>query len=411
MKLAVDEECVCSELETLAAFSGASKPGVTRIVFSQSDMEARTWFKLLCLGAGLEVREDAVGNTFATWRGSEPQLPHVGTGSHIDAIPHSGKYDGTVGVLGGLEAIRALKASGFRPRRSIELLLFTSEEPTRFGIGCLGSRLLAGALDTGAADRFEDTEGKPLAKIREQAGFSGTLDSVKLPPGYYHAFIELHIEQGPLLERDGIQLGIVTNIAAPSSFRLTIEGEGGHAGAVLMPQRRDAFLAAAEIALAVESAARATGAIDTVATSGVCEVFPGVINGIPSRVKLEFDIRDTDTQRRATVVKALETACDQMRRKRGTAIQMRTLNSDAPATCDPALIDVLKRASEDEGCSHSLMVSRAYHDSLFMSRIAPVSMLFIPCKAGVSHRHDEYASSRDIANGVRVLARALAQLS
>ncbi len=239
---------IFSELETLAEFSGASKPGVTRVVFSPSDMEARTWFKLLCLGAGLDVREDAVGNTFATWKGADPQLPRVGTGSHIDAIPHSGKYDGTVGVLGGLEAIRALQASGFRPRRSIELLLFTSEEPTRFGIGCLGSRLLAGALDPSAADRLEDAEGKPLSKIREQAGFTGTLDSVKLPPGYYHGFVELHIEQGPLLERDGIQFGIVKSIAAPSSFRLTIEGEGGHAGAVLMAQRRDAFLAAAEIA-------------------------------------------------------------------------------------------------------------------------------------------------------------------
>jgi N-carbamoyl-L-amino-acid hydrolase len=401
---------IFSELETLAAFSGASKPGVTRVVFSQSDMEARTWFKLLCLGAGLAVREDAVGNTFATWKGSEPQLARVGTGSHIDAIPHSGKYDGTVGVLGGLEAIRALQASGFHPRRSIELLLFTSEEPTRFGIGCLGSRLLAGALDT-AADRLEDAEGKPLSTIRQQAGFSGTLDSVKLPPGYYHGFIELHIEQGPLLERDRIQLGIVTSIAAPSSFRLTIEGEGGHAGAVLMPQRRDAFLAAAEIALAVESAACASGAVDTVATCGVCEVFPGVINGIPSRVTLEFDIRDTDPQRRDTVVKALEAACDQMRAKRGAAIQMHTLTSDAPATCNPELIDVLKRACESEGCSYSLLVSRAYHDSLFMSRIAPVSMLFIPCKAGVSHRPDEYASPQDISNGVRVLANALAQLS
>jgi ureidoglycolate amidohydrolase len=402
---------IFSELETLAAFSGASKPGVTRVVFSQSDMEARTWFKLLCLGAGLAVREDAVGNTFATWKGSEPQLARVGTGSHIDAIPHSGKYDGTVGVLGGLEAIRALQASGFHPRRSIELLLFTSEEPTRFGIGCLGSRLLAGALDTAAADRLEDAEGKPLSMIREQAGFSGTLDSVKLPPGYYHGFIELHIEQGPLLERDRIQLGIVTSIAAPSSFRLTIEGEGGHAGAVLMPQRRDAFLAAAEIALAVESAACASGAVDTVATCGVCEVFPGVINGIPSRVMLEFDIRDTDPQRRDTVVKALEAACDQMRAKRGAAIQMHTLTSDAPATCNPELIDVLKRACESEGCSYSLLVSRAYHDSLFMSRIAPVSMLFVPCKAGVSHRPDEYASPQDISNGVRVLANALAQLS
>jgi len=402
---------IFSELETLAGFSGASKPGVTRVVFGQSDMEAHTWFKLLCIGAGLEVREDAVGNTFATWKGSEPQLARVGTGSHIDAIPHSGKYDGTVGVLGGLEAILALKATGFRPRRSIELLLFTSEEPTRFGIGCLGSRLLAGVLDTDAADRFEDTEGKPLAEIREQAGFSGTLDTVKLPPGYYHGFVELHIEQGPLLGRDRVQLGIVTSIAAPSSFRLTIEGEGGHAGAVLMPQRRDAFLAAAEIALAVESAARATGAIDTVATCGVCEVFPGVINGIPSRVKLEFDIRDTDTQRRDAVVKALEAACNRMRAKRGATIQMHTLNSDAPATCDPTLIDVLKRACENEGCSYSLMVSRAYHDSLFLSRIAPVSMLFIPCNAGVSHRPDEYASPQDISNGVRVLADALAQLS
>jgi ureidoglycolate amidohydrolase len=402
---------IFSELETLAEFSGEPKPGVTRVVFSQSDMEARTWFKSLCLRAGLDVREDAVGNTFATWKGSGPQLPRVGTGSHIDAIPHSGKYDGTVGVLGGLEAIRALQASGFRPRRSIELLLFTSEEPTRFGIGCLGSRLLAGALDPSTADRLEDAEGKPLSKIREQAGFSGTLDSVKLPSGYYHGFLELHIEQGPLLERDGIQLGIVTSIAAPSSFRLTIEGEGGHAGAVLMPQRRDAFLAAAEIALAVESAAHASGAIDTVATCGVCEVFPGVSNGIPSRVKLEFDIRDTDPQRRDTVKKALEAACDRMRQKRGTIIEMHILNSDAPATCDPRLIEVLKRASESEGCSYSLMVSRAYHDSLFLSRIAPVSMLFIPCKAGVSHRPDEYASPQDISNGVRVLANALAQLS
>ncbi len=134
-------------------------------------------------------------------------------------------------------------------------------------------------------------------------------------------------------------------------------------------------------------------------------------NGIPSRVKLEFDIRDTDPRRRDTVVKALEAACDRMRQKRGTIIEMLILNSDAPATCDPALIDVLKRASESEGCSYSLMVSRAYHDSLFMSRITPVSMLFIPCKAGVSHRPDEYASPQDISNGVRVLANALAQLS
>lgn len=411
MTVAVNAERVLSELETLAAFSGAPEPGVTRIVFTQSDADARAWFKNLCLKAGLDIREDAVGNTFATWHGAEPQLPRLATGSHIDAIPHSGKYDGTVGVLGGLEAIRALQAAGFRPRRSIELLLFTSEEPTRFGIGCLGSRLLAGALDAEAADRLEDKHGMTLATIREQAGFKGPLDGLKLAPGCYHGFIELHIEQGPLLERDRIQLGIVTSIAGPASFRIMIEGEGGHAGTVLMPQRRDAFLAASEIALAIESAARATGSIDTVATSGVCEVFPGAINSIPSRVKIEFDIRDTDAQRRAAVVKALEDACDRMRDKRRVAIQIQALSSDAPAACHPRIIDALKRVSEKEGCSYSLMVSRAYHDSLFLSRVAPTGMLFIPCKAGVSHRPDEYASPEDIENGVRVLALALAELS
>ena len=400
-----------SELETLAGFSSGPEPGVTRVVFSQADRKARAWFKNLCRDAGLEIREDAVGNTFATWLGSEPQLPRVGTGSHIDAIPHSGKYDGTVGVLGGLEAIRTLQAAGFRPRRSIELLLFTSEEPTRFGIGCLGSRLLAGVLDPSAADEFKDREAKSLAELRAQAGFNGSLESVRLPAGHYHAFVELHIEQGPLLERNGIQLGIVTNIAAPASFRLTIAGEGGHAGAVLMPQRHDAFLAAAEIALAVEAAARSTGAIDTVATSGVCEIFPGAINSIPSRVKIEFDIRDTDIARRETVAEALHAASARMREKRGVSIEIETINSDAPATCDPAIIDTLKRAAEDASCSHSLMVSRAYHDSLFMSRIAPVAMLFIPCRAGVSHRPDEYASPEQIATGVRVLAQTLAHLA
>src|SRR5947207_10119185 len=144
-------------------------------------MEARAWFKLLCLGAGLEVREDAVGNTFATWRGSEPQLPRIGTGSHIDAIPHSGKYDGTVGVLGGLEAIRTLQASGFRPRRSIELLLFTSEEPTRFGIGCVGSRALCGALSAEALGNLRDTEDHWFDHVRQSAGFHGPLANVRLP--------------------------------------------------------------------------------------------------------------------------------------------------------------------------------------------------------------------------------------
>jgi ureidoglycolate amidohydrolase len=157
MNLSIDTAELIGELETLAAFSDAPSPAVTRIVFSEQDSRARTWLKQLYADAGLDAREDAVGNTFARWPGIDPELPAIGTGSHTDAIPHSGRYDGTVGVLGGLEAIRALQRSGFRPRRSIELLMFTSEEPTRFGIGCLGSRLLSGALHPSAAARASRT--------------------------------------------------------------------------------------------------------------------------------------------------------------------------------------------------------------------------------------------------------------
>ena len=172
MNLKINIAQLSTELETLAGFSDAPAPAVTRVVFSETDLRARRYVKELCTNTGLTVREDAVGNTFARWIGSEPELPAIGTGSHIDAIPNAGRYDGTVGVLGGLEAIRALQREGVRPRRSIELVFFTSEEPTRFGIGCLGSRLLSGALDVAKASGLKDKEGKPLDGWREAAGFT-----------------------------------------------------------------------------------------------------------------------------------------------------------------------------------------------------------------------------------------------
>ncbi len=400
-----------AELDHLATLSDAPSPAVTRVVFSPVDLQARAYVKDLCAQAGLTIHEDAVGNTFARWPGREPSLPAVGTGSHIDAIPHAGRYDGTVGVLGGLEAIRALRRSGARPRRSIELLLFTSEEPTRYGIGCLGSRLLANTLDPTRAAQLQDREGKTLDQLRREAGFNGSLADVPLPPGHYASFMELHIEQGPLLERAGIPLGIVTAIAAPASWRIFIEGEGGHAGAVLMPQRRDAFLAAAEIALAIERLAKSTGAVDTVGTTGVCELFPGAINSIPSRVRMEVDIRDIDLARRDGVLRGVAAVCDEVSTRRQVEIRREVINADAPATCDPTVVEALAGACDELHIAYQRMVSRAYHDSLFMSRIAPVAMLFIPCRAGVSHRPDEYASPEDIARGTLVLAHALLRLA
>jgi len=408
MSLTVDTARLTAELDTLATFSAAPPPAVTRIVYSDEDRRAREYVKSLCHAAGLAVREDAVGNIFARWAGTEPELAAIATGSHIDAIPHAGRYDGTVGVLGGLEAIRALQRDGVKPRRSVELIVFSAEEPTRFGIGCFSSRLLAGELDPVS---LRDRDGKSLDQWRTEAGFHGDLASVALARGAYSAFVELHIEQGPLLEQAGIPLGVVTAIAAPATWHIEIEGLGGHAGAMLMRDRKDAFCAAAEIVLAVEQAAKSTGSDDTVGTVGVCDVFPGAVNSVPLRARLEVDVRDIDGARRDGVLATIRQACDQTAARRGVRIGIRQINADAPAECDGAVVDALAAAASSSGVAHRKMVSRAYHDSLFLSRVAPTAMLFIPCRGGVSHRPDEYSSPEAIATGTQVLAEAMRALS
>jgi len=400
-----------SELERLASYSDAPAPAVTRIVFSEQDLLARAYVKQLCRDAGLAVREDAVGNTFARWLGEHSDLPAVGTGSHIDAIPNAGRFDGTVGVFGGLEAIRVLQRANYRPNRSIELLVFTSEEPTRFGVGCLGSRLMAGALDAGCGTRLRDRAGQSLDEVRAAAGFLGPLEKVRLPDNHYAAFVELHIEQGPLLERGRVPIGIVTGIAAPASLRVSIEGEGGHAGAILMPERKDALCAAAEIVLGVEASAKSSGSNDTVATVGTCDVFPGAVNSIPSMVRIDIDVRDLDGARRDAALAAITQVGSEVAAKRGVVVRTEVVNKDAPAISNPGIVEALTKACEAHGIASERMVSRAYHDSLFMAQIAPTAMLFIPCRSGISHRPDEYSSPEDIARGALVLAEALAFLS
>jgi len=411
MNLEVDRDRLTAEIEELATISEAEPPAVTRIVFSPTDLRARAWLIARCEKTGLAVRQDAIGNIFARWNGCEPNASAVGTGSHIDAIPNAGKYDGVVGVLGGLEAIRSLQRSGARPKHSIELLMFTSEEPTRFGIGCLGSRLLSGTMTPDAARKLVGKEGASLEEVRRSAGYNAPLEEVKLRDGHYKAFVELHIEQGPLLEQQQIPVGIVTSIAAPASLRISIEGAGGHAGAVLMPERRDALCAASELILASENAAKTSGAVDTVATVGICDVFPGAVNSIPSRVNLTLDIRDTDLKRRDAVMGEIETARKTIALERQVAIREELVNADAPAQCAPTIVEALSQACAKHHVASMKMVSRAYHDSLFMSRVAPVAMLFIPCFKGYSHRPDEYASPEDIARGVLVLAETLATLT
>jgi ureidoglycolate amidohydrolase len=402
---------------------------VTRIVFTPRDLEARAYISSLAEAGGFTLRADAIGNTFIRFPGTDPTLPAVGTGSHTDAIPHAGMYDGTVGVLGGLEAMRALKESGFTPRRSIETLMFTSEEPTRFGIGCIGSRLLGGsilpAIADALTDRLPETDpqaptGLTLHDVRTAAGFTASLTTVPLPPHYYHAWVELHIEQGPLLEREGIPIGIVTNIAAPASYRYEITGFGGHAGALLMPDRRDALTAAAELILSVEkhtlaanASAKASGqsGVDSVATVGTVAVHPGAINSVPSRVTLTLDIRDTDVSRREAIMAALHADIRALEARRNITITEHQINADVPATSDPHILATLETICNSESIPYKKMVARAYHDTNFIAPIAPVAMIFIPCRNGVSHRPDEYATPESIALGTRVLALALAKLT
>ncbi|HEY3914342.1 MAG TPA: M20 family metallo-hydrolase, partial [Verrucomicrobiae bacterium] len=359
----------------------------------------------------LNIREDAVGNIFARWEGRDDGVPAIATGSHIDAIPNAGKYDGVVGVLGGLEAIRALQRSGFKPVRPIELIIFTSEEPTRFGIGCLGSRIMSGSLNAEKTDALRSPDGHDLNFWRYRAGLKGSIESARMDDDVLGGFLELHIEQGPVLEQEKLDIGIVEKIAAPSSLRLKLTGVGGHAGAVLMPDRRDALVAGAEIALLVEQAALNSGSPDTVATTGVFRIEPGAVNSVPCAAHLEIDLRDTDETCRNIALGKIENAAAEICKRRGIQMQLERLNVDAPAICDRFLVKVLGLNCQDLGFSSKKLVSRAYHDTLFMARICPSAMIFIPCKSGVSHRPDEYAAPEYIEKGVRVLAETLRVLS
>ncbi|KAL6292167.1 hypothetical protein ACE6H2_000309 [Prunus campanulata] len=414
--LSVDTQSLQKQIDELSTFSDTPAPSVTRILYSDKDVLARRFIKNLMGLSGLSVREDAIGNIFGRWEGYNPDLSAVGTGSHIDAIPYSGKYDGVVGVLGAIEAINVLKRSGFKPKRSLEVILFTSEEPTRFGISCLGSRLMAGSKAlANALKTTVDGQNISFFDAAQSAGYTkdeGDLSSVFLEKGSYSAFVELHIEQGPILEDEGISIGIVTAIAAPASIKVDFEGNGGHAGAVLMPNRNDAGLAAAELALAVERHVLESGSIDTVGTVGILELHPGAINSIPSKSHLEIDTRDIDEERRNIVIEKIHQSAITIASKRGVNLsEFKIVNQDPPALSDKSILEAMEASSKELNLTHKFMISRAYHDSLFMARVSPMGMIFIPCYKGYSHKPEEYASSQDISNGVKVLALTLAKLS
>eukprot|EP00775_Hariotina_reticulata_P007869 gene7869-8065_t len=318
-------------------------------------MEAREYVKSLMADVGLEVREDAMGNIFGKWQGSDSSLGSILTGSHCDAIPLAGMYDGTLGVIGAIEALAALKRAGFQPKGSLEVMMFTSEEPTRFKLSCIGSRAMAAALEAETLDVKLDENGTSFMEAANSVGYGGSshqaiIEATKVPKGAVDFFVELHIEQGPLLEKEGINIGVVTAIAAPAALEVQFFGDGGHAGAQLMPY------------------------------------------SVPREARLGIDVRDIDGERRNFVVQSIIESAKSIADNRNVQ-------------------QAIKDAADALKLSTKYMVSRAYHDSLFMARVAPTGMIFIPCRGGYSHRPDEFASEEDIRNGVGVLALTMAKLS
>jgi N-carbamoyl-L-amino-acid hydrolase len=396
--------------QELARFSDDPAPAVKRVLYTPTDLAGRAYVHELARAAGLSLRVDAIGNAFYRLEGRQA-LPAVATGSHLDAIPNAGRFDGTVGVLGGIAALESISRAGIVPRRPLEVIAFTSEEPTRFGIGCVGSRLLAGAITADDVRALRDAEGRAFEEVRAEAGFSGALEEVPLVPGHFHAFVELHVEQGPVLEREGVAIGAVSAIAAPASYEVIVRGEGGHAGGALMPTRRDALCAAAELVIAVEDAAKRSSTGDTVGTVGICRVFPGAVNGIPNRVELTIDLRDTALSARDAAFARIEDAIARIQNERGVTIALRTLNADPPATSDPRIVDAVEASARALGLSSMRLPSRAYHDALFLARVAPMGMIFVPSAGGLSHRPDEHTSPEEVARGAEVLARTMLQLA
>ena len=382
--------------------------GITREVFTPTYARAVALVSGWMREAGLTVRFDAFGNLFGRW---EAPGAAVVTGSHIDTTLNAGAYDGVLGVLGAIEAVEQLRASGLTPARPIDVVAWAGEEP-RFGTGCVGSRAAAGALSREDLDRLVDRDGVTLAAALASAGLDpDRVGDAEIDPSAVHALVELHIEQGIVLETHGEEIGLVEAIAAPYDVRITLTGRADHAGATPMALRADALVGAAEVIAAVERLALGSASPSTVGTVGVVRVRPGAINVIPGAVELDVDVRDADLEARDAVVDAVVAFAREVGVRRGLEVSASVIVRDTPVTCAPVVVDAVAAACDELAIAPRRMVSGAYHDALVMGRRVPVGMLFVPSRGGVSHHPDEFTAPAQLDRGVAVLAGTLRALA
>jgi hydantoinase/carbamoylase family amidase len=399
-------------IERLAAIDSRHEGGgITREVYTPAYDIAAAYVSELMRDAGLEVRLDSVGNLFGRWPGSAPEVPRVLTGSHFDTTLNAGRFDGVVGVLGAIEAVRRLRAAGVHPRRSIEVVGVAGEEP-RFGAGCIGSRAMVGAITREQLESMRDRAGVSVAEAMRDRGLDpDRLGDALLDSDNVHAFVELHIEQGAVLESSGAEIGIVERIAAPHDLRVTLRGAAMHAGATPMRLRRDALAGASEVVLELERLALASASGSTVGTVGVLRVAPGAVNIIPGEVEMDIDVRDSDSDAREAVVEKLRAKLEELAARRGLELTVSTLTRDEPAACSPTVVEAVRDTCQELRVKHRAMTSGAYHDAMVLGAKVPMGMIFVPSVDGLSHHPDEFTEARDIDRGVDVLAGTLARLA
>ncbi|MFV8828478.1 Zn-dependent hydrolase [Alkalihalobacterium sp. APHAB7] len=406
------EQRIEAHIDELAQYTETPNHGVTRVVYTEQDTLAKEYMKKQMEELGLKIEEDEIGNLFGTWKGTDRKLPQVWTGSHLDAPTHGGKFDGVVGVFGSLEAIRILQQENFKPKHDIILVVFVAEEPTRFGIGCLGSRALTGMIVPADLESWKDKDHISLKEVLLQNGRNPEkVLSEELAPEKIKNFIELHVEQGAVLETEQKEIGIVDDIAAPTDIQLIIHGEQRHAGSTPMSIRKDPMPAAAEVILLVEKLTKNNISETSVGTVGKMVITPGASNVIPEQVELTIDIRDVDANKKKRIITELSKEITTILDERDLSYQFSIKSDDVPSRMNEEVVQFIKKSCEEVGCSAKVMASGAYHDALIMSRRVPANMIFVPSQNGISHAPTEFTATAEIATGIKVLARTLEKLS
>jgi len=401
-KPAVNGDRIQQHVTALSKYGANPEGGVNRVAFSDADIAGRKYVAGLMQEAGLTIRTDAAGNIIGRREGSNAKLPPILIGSHTDSVPGGGNYDGDVGVIGAIEVAQTLQEHGVRLKHPLEVVIFADEEG-----GTVGSFAMIGRLQPDALD-LTTHSGKTIRDgIRAVGGDPDRLAEAVRKPGDLTAYVELHIEQGAILDESDIDIGVVEGIVGIRWWDVTVEGIANHAGTTPMNRRRDALLSAAEFALAVNRVATSMPGRQ-VATVGRIRAEPGAPNVIPGKVVLSLEIRDLDAAKMTTVYDAIHAEADKIAQARQTPFTFTQLKvSSEPAPTDPRLQRIISKAASSLNLSTKLMPSGAGHDAQEISHIAPTGMIFVPSVGGISHAPKEFTSQQDMANGANVLLQTV----